>query len=50
MYQKTVPSEIMSNGGPLVRGLSFAAISLPSFQVPASKTLGNVFSGIDSLN
>ncbi len=48
--QKTVPSEMIFIGGPLLSGLSSAAISRPNFQVPASKTFGNVFSLILSLN
>ena len=36
-------------GGLDVSGLSSFANSLPSFQVPASKTLGKVSTGISSL-
>jgi hypothetical protein len=41
-----VPSDSISIGGPFVIGLSCAAITRPNFQVPASKTFGNVLIGI----
>ena len=34
MNQKTVPSDAIWIGGPLVSGRSLAAISLPAFHVP----------------